>query len=228
MEVNYMKETDLYEPCKTYLENQGFEVKAEVGSADVMAVKNDYVVIIELKLNISLKLIYQAIDRQKLADKVYVCLPKSVITKNRSSYKSFILLLKRLEIGLIVVNQDVVEVMVETFGFDLKKSKAQSKKRKLTLLNEFTSRKSNQNVGGSNGKKMTAYKEKVIEIAKYLEEFGEKSPKEIMNYTGIKEASGMLRKNYYQWFLNPKRGSYVLSEIGKNDLAAMRQEKMLK
>ncbi|HBT59926.1 MAG TPA: hypothetical protein DEA45_03770 [Acholeplasmataceae bacterium] len=219
-----MKETDLYEPCQVLLEDQGFEVKAEVGSCDIMAIKDDYVVIIELKLSISLKLIYQAIDRQKFADKVYVCLPKKATTSNRSSLKSFILLLKRLEIGLIVVDEGVAEVRLETFGFDFKKSIAQAKKKKVKLLNEFALRKTNQNVGGTNGKKMTAYKEKVIEIAKYLEEFGDKSPKYIINYTGIKETPGMLRKNYYGWFLNPRRGSYTLSELGKKDLDSMTKE----
>ena len=222
-----MKEVDLYEPCKNLLEEQGFQVKAEVHSCDIMAVKDDYIVIIELKLGISLKLVYQAIDRQKLADKVYVALPSTAINSNRANLKNFINLLKRLELGLISVNMDKAEIIVETFGFDLKKSVSASKKKKERLLKEFTLRKSDQNLGGSKGKKMTAYKERVIEIAKYLDEFGEKSPKEIMMYTGIKDTPNILRKNYYLWFINVKRGIYRLSEIGKRDLNELKKREDL-
>ena len=212
------KETDLYDPCKTLLESLGYQVKAEVGAIDIMAIKDDYMVIVELKLKISLKLIYQAIDRQKLADKVYIALPKTVLNQTKSNVKHFLNLLKRLEIGLIVVSNNQAEVLVETFGFDLKRSITASKKKKEKLMKEFTLRKSDMNVGGTKSKKMTHYKEKVIEIAKYLREFGQKSPKEIGLYTGIKDTPNILRKNYYMWFINVERGIYQLSEIGKKAL----------
>ena len=212
------KETDLYDPCKTLLESLDYQVKAEVGAIDIMAIKDDYMVIVELKLKISLKLIYQAIDRQKLADKVYIALPKTVINQTKSNVKHFLNLLKRLEIGLIVVSNNQAEVLVETFGFDLKRSITASKKKKEKLMKEFTLRKSDMNVGGTKSKKMTHYKEKVIEIAKYLREFGQKSPKEIVLYTGIKDTPNILRKNYYMWFINVERGIYQLSEIGKKAL----------
>ena len=212
------KETDLYDPCKTLLESLDYQVKAEVGAIDIMAIKDDYMVIVELKLKISLKLIYQAIDRQKLADKVYIALPKTVLNQTKSNVKHFLNLLKRLEIGLIVVSNNQAEVLVETFGFDLKRSITASKKKKEKLMKEFTLRKSDMNVGGTKSKKMTHYKEKVIEIAKYLREFGQKSPKEIVLYTGIKDTPNILRKNYYMWFINVERGIYQLSEIGKKAL----------
>ena len=218
-----MKETDLYEPCKALLESRGYQVKAEIGKVDIAAIKEDYLVIIELKLNISLKLIYQAIDRQKIADKVYIALPKKVVSNQKTNVKHFINLLKRLEIGLIIVDKDYAEVMIETFGFDLKRSITSSKKQKDQLLKEFSLRKSNINVGGTKGKKMTVYKEKVISIANYLEEFGEKSPIEIIRFTGIKETPNILRKNYYLWFYKVDRGVYKLSEIGYKELAKIKE-----
>ena len=36
-----MRETDLYEPIKQLLESQGYEVKGEVGPADVVAVRGE-------------------------------------------------------------------------------------------------------------------------------------------------------------------------------------------
>jgi len=218
-----LKETDLYEPCKALLESRGYQVKAEIGKVDIAAIKEDYLVIIELKLNISLKLIYQAIDRQKIADKVYIALPKKVVSNQKTNVKHFINLLKRLEIGLIIVDKDYAEVMIETFGFDLKRSITSSKKQKDQLLKEFSLRKSNINVGGTKGKKMTVYKEKVISIANYLEEFGEKSPIEIIRFTGIKETPNILRKNYYLWFYKVDRGVYKLSEIGYKELAKIKE-----
>lgn len=126
-----MTESELYQPCKILLETMGFMVKAEVGPVDILAVKEDYTIIVELKLNISLKLIYQAIDRQKLADKVYVALPSSVIAKQKANVKYFTNLLKRLEISLISVTKNKAEIVVETFGFDVQKSITSSKRKKV-------------------------------------------------------------------------------------------------
>jgi len=36
-----MRETTLYEPIKLFLEMQGYEVKAEIVGADVVAVRGD-------------------------------------------------------------------------------------------------------------------------------------------------------------------------------------------
>ena len=53
-----MLETELFNPIKIYLEKQGFKVKGEIDSIDVLAIKEDYIISIELKNHITLKLIY--------------------------------------------------------------------------------------------------------------------------------------------------------------------------
>ena len=59
-----MKESELYAPLKAHFEAQGYEVKGEVGAADVMARRGaDPAVIIELKLAFSLTLFHQALER---------------------------------------------------------------------------------------------------------------------------------------------------------------------
>ena len=58
-----MLETDLYLPLKTWFENQGFEVRGEVNHCDLVAQRGDDLVVVELKLKPSLKLLYQAADR---------------------------------------------------------------------------------------------------------------------------------------------------------------------
>lgn len=39
--MSTLRETDLYPPVKLFLEAQGFEVKAEIGAADVVARRGD-------------------------------------------------------------------------------------------------------------------------------------------------------------------------------------------
>ena len=52
-----MRETDLYAPIKSFLETQGYEVKAEVAAADVVACRvGEDPLIVELKTSFSLAL----------------------------------------------------------------------------------------------------------------------------------------------------------------------------
>ena len=72
-----LSETALYVPVKQLLEGQGYEVKGEVGAADIVAVRDrEDPVIVELKTSFSLTLYHQAIDRQHITDAVYIAVPK--------------------------------------------------------------------------------------------------------------------------------------------------------
>jgi hypothetical protein len=71
-----LRETDLYPPVKTWLESLGYQVKAEIGAADIMALRGDDMVIVELKRAFSLALLLQGVERQRLTDLVYVALPE--------------------------------------------------------------------------------------------------------------------------------------------------------
>jgi hypothetical protein len=71
------RETDLYGPVKAYLEGQGFEVKAEVGAADVVACRpEEDPLIVELKTGFSLTLFHQAVQRQAVSEAVYLAVPR--------------------------------------------------------------------------------------------------------------------------------------------------------
>lgn len=212
-----MKETELYNPVKEFLEKLGFSVKGEIGEVDVFAMNGEISIAVELKLNISLKLIYQAIQRQKIADYVYIAVPKRAIKSHKNNYKSLKLLLKRLSIGLIIVEQSLIKVVIEARDYDLAISKNKSKK-KTKILKEFTNRKKTLNIGGSNGKKITAYREKVIKIALIMQDNEIYSPLFLRKKTEIVETAAILQKNYYKWFIRVKRGQYVLSEVAKIEL----------
>ena len=213
-----MKETDLYKPVKELLESLGYHVKGEIGSLDIFGVNQDQTVAVELKTTISLKLIYQAIDRQKLVNMTYIAVPYEALKSHKKQMKSLHSLLKRLGIGLIEVKNEKAEISIDPISnSDIKHYKKNGKRRE-KLVKEFNNRENNQNLGGTQGKKITAYKEKVIRIAYLLEKMGSASPKELQNQLGINDVGTILIKNYDQWFERTGRGIYTLSSIGLKEL----------
>jgi len=76
-----IKETQLYAPVKAYFTALGYEVKGEVGAADLVAVpkgapEGAEPIIVELKTSFSLTLFHQAINRQSMSDQVYIAVPR--------------------------------------------------------------------------------------------------------------------------------------------------------
>lgn len=221
-----MKETELYEPIKVYLEKLGYIVKGEVGAIDIFAMKDEQSIAIELKNQITLKLIYQAIERQKIADDVYIAVPKSALKSHQINYRSFILLLKRLSLGLIIVQNDSISVLLDPSEYDLELSKKRNKKKHIKLIKEFKNRSSDLNIGGSRGKKMTVYREKTILIAQTIQEYKILSPKLIKEMTGIAETPSILQKNYYGWFYRVRQGLYALTDQGILEIDGLKISKI--
>lgn len=208
-----MKETDLYPLLKTYLEELGFTVQAEVNNIDVVAIKDDVMVIVEMKTQLNLKLIYQGCQRQKMSDNVYLAVPK---LNNKKTLKERLHILRRLNLGLLEVNLEkgTVEALIDPTEFVFRRSK----RNKQRLLKEMSRRVTNINVGGTTKEKLvTAYRESAIKIAYYLKD-GEKSTKEIRELSGVLKATSFLQKNYYNWFNRVSRGVYELSNLGKSEL----------
>ena len=152
-----MAETDLYAPVKRFLEAQGYVVKSEVKSCDVVGVRgDDPPVIVELKTGLTLQLFYQAMDRLLLSDTVYMAIPRP----KRAVPVEAVKLSKRLGLGLIVVAKSgTVEVLADPAPY----APRQHAKRKSALLKEFHKRKGDPNIGGSTKTKlMTAYKQDAL------------------------------------------------------------------
>ncbi len=214
------KETDLYQPVKSFLEKSGYNVKAEVKSCDIVAMKNDEIIIIELKLSFNLELIFQIIDRQKKCDSVYAALPLPEDYFKNSKWKSVKNLLRRLNAGLIFISENGnVQIVFHPADFDSKKSRSANMKHRRAIINEFESRSFDGNTGGSTRKKlMTAYRESCVKIAAFLKKHKKASPKD-MNEIGIetKKAQMILIRNYYGWFDHPENGIYCLSKLGKKE-----------
>jgi len=207
-----MKETDLYPLLKTYLEELGFTVQAEVNNVDVVAIKEDVLLIVEMKTQLNLKLIYQGCQRQKISDIVYLAVPT---LNNKKTLKERLHVLRRLNLGLLEVNLEkgTVEALIDPTEFVFRRSKRNKQK----LLKEMSKRVTNINIGGTNNKLVTSYRESAIKIAYYLQD-GEKTTKELRELSGVLKATSFLQKNYYNWFERVHRGVYGLSDQGKMEL----------
>lgn len=220
---NKFREEDFYIPIRNHLTGLGYTVRSEVSHCDVAAVKDDELVIVEMKKSLNLEVIIQAVLRQRMADKVYIAVPKpgrGILTKR---WKNICHLLRRLEIGLILVSsvrEDSVDVQFEPGVFDRNTSIRLGKRKRGRLVYEFNERHGDYNTGGSTGKKLvTAYREKSIHIACCLEKYGELSPKQLrLLGTDDKKTLDILGDNHYGWFERVSRGIYRLTEKGKQEI----------
>lgn len=206
-----MKEIDMYKPLKKFLESNGYLVHSEVENVDVMAQKDDELLIVEMKTTFNLQLIYQLIERLKIADKVYAYIPLGKGGRWPKSYKRMCGLLKRLGCGLLTLDQHTRKQVVLEFEPTEFSSRKNYTKKKLAI-DEFQARSVDLNQGGSTRELLfTAYKEKAIRIAMYLFENGASSISEIKENLEIDKTVNILNKNYLRWFERTTRGVYQLT-----------------
>ena len=222
-ELPKIYETDLYKPVQKYFIKEGYEVYGEVKDCDVTAVRDEEIIIIELKRSFNLALLMQAVQRQKVAELVYIAVPRPSFSMYSKKWKNICHIIKRLELGLIIVlllgDKSEVEVVFHPSTFDRVKSRQRNKKKKCGIISEIEGRSGDFNIGGCTRKKIiTAYKENSIYIACCFEKFGSLSPKKLREIgTGDKTLS-ILDKNYYGWFQKCSRGIYTISEMGREEL----------
>lgn len=212
-----MLEKDMYEGIKKYLNSQGYDVKAEVLNTDITAIRDDEVIVIEMKKTLNTRLIYQGCDRQRICDYVYLAIIEPTKKIQRSSqFKEKVYIIRRLQLGLLFVNleDDKIVPFLDPKTYTFRQNKI--KKRK--LLKEFEQRITSFNVGGvTKTKIITAYRERAIRIAYYLSEQPMKL-KDLKAITQEDKCSSILQKNFYGWFERVERGIYVLTPLGKEEL----------
>lgn len=206
-----MKETDLFIPVRTLLMSMGYDVQGEIGAADVFAKHESSLIIVELKLQVTLKLIYQAIERQKITPYVYIAIPNTIYINHLKNNPQFHELMKLLKLGLIIVKQKDATIIIEPNASYAIKPKAQ--KRRL-MEKEFDNRDQHLTLGGTKEKRMTHYREQVIEVAKALYSLHEASAKTLKAYTQIEKTTDILNDNYDGLFIKKEKGLYVLSPLG--------------
>jgi len=214
-----MAEVDLYPPIKRYLEKQGYVVKGEIDACDVVAVRGDEPpVVVELKTQLNLALILQAVDRLALSSAVYIAfrVGKGHSASWRSRQKQVKGLLRRLGLGLLTVTtRGRVVAELDPAPYRPRKSKD----RQTRLLKEFAERVGDPVQGGSaNGERLTAYRQDVLRCARELAASGVLKAKIVRDRTGVERAGTILIDNHYGWFERVKLGHYALSPKGQGEL----------
>jgi hypothetical protein len=226
-----MAESDLYPPVRDWLEANGYTVRAEVRGCDVVAVRGDDLVAIELKSRLTLALLAQGARRQRHADSVYVAVPRPA---NRALWtrrsRDTLHLLRRLELGLLFVSQrrgrrrPPVEVVLHPVAFE--RHRRHDERR--AVLTEVAARSMDLNRGGSRGTPLvTAYREAALRVARALAERGPSSPRQLRAAGTGERTLAILSGNVYGWFERVARGLYRLGPRGARalreygDLAAL-------
>lgn len=206
-------ETQLYTPVKAWLEGLGFEVKSEVGPADVVALRNgDEPLVVELKTTFSLTLLQQAVARQAVTDQVYVAVPRWKGKAGWRAFKGNIGLCKRLGLGVLSVRFDTGAVQVHCDPAEFRPRR--SKVRRAALLKEFETRAGDPNAGGTRGQVMTAYKQDALRCVAHLAAHGPSSGASVAKATGVMRATRIMADNHSGWFYRVARGLYAVSELG--------------
>ncbi len=212
------KETELFNAVYHFFKDQGYQVRAEVNKCDVVAVKDEQVVIVELKLKLNLELILQVSDRLRLTKDVYACIPKKEINLFTKKGKHRMHLLRTLGIGLLVVDVNKDEYTIKEHlkpqVRDPEVLRKRNKKKRESLLKEFAGRESLNNVGGSTRVTInTAYRSQATKLALYIAT-DQKTTKELREYFDNPKVVQILQKNFYGWFERVDRGVYKLTEKG--------------
>ena len=222
-DYNARLEGALYPPLKQFLERQGYEVKGEVRGCDLVARRADEPpVIVELKLRFNLPLVLQGIDRLALTERVYLAVPRperhargGPLAPERPEIRK---LCRRLGLGLILVGltRKTVEILEEPVPYRPR----QAKSRALRLLDEFSRRVGDANVGGAVGVPVvTAYRQDALRCARVLSLYGPMRPGVLRALAGVPRAARILQRNVYGWFDRIERGTYRLTPEGDQALS---------
>jgi hypothetical protein len=216
-----MKEIDLYDPVKRFLESQGYEVKGEIRECDIMAVRGtEDPVVVELKLAFSLDVLLQAVNRLSISSVVYIGIPSSCRAFRKRRYR-IIKLMRMLGIGLLLIMVNSKRSRVDVVLDPSEYHPRIHPRRRGQLLGEFEHRRGDPMPGGSAKRRgmMTAYRQKAIRIAQYLTEHGPTKASVIAKTIEESEVRPILYRNVYGWFDRLGEGIYQISPRGMTDLA---------
>lgn len=207
-----MRESDLFSPVKELFSAMGCKVNAEVVNCDMTALKDDELIIIELKRSLSVTLLAQALERQKTGAAVYIAVPKPKKYAPRK-FRDTLYVLKKLELGLIFVTLrdkdcSFAEIIYNPQTF---KPVQINKKARAKILKEISGREQDNNIGGITHRKVaTAFTEKNIFVACIAKKYNTVTPRLAKEITGT-DCGALLNRNYYGWFEKLERGVYAIS-----------------
>jgi len=219
------RETELYQPLKTFFECQGFRVGGEVHACDLVAQRGDQLILVEMKKVFNLDVVLQGIERQRLSHDVYLAV-ESPLGRSRKRWRKMVRLCRLLGLGLLTVTfsprrkkkallAGIVDVELEPEPY---KPRIEIKKR-VRLLAEFSKRCGDFNTGGCTRRKIvTAYRQEALSLAWQLGAKGPSNVKVLRDAAKSAKAQSILFKNYYGWFERVDRGVYSLTTAGQDAL----------
>lgn len=213
-----MRETELDPPVRAYLQSHGYEVHAEVRGCDLTASKGEDLIVVELKTSPSMGLLVQAVDRQRVADSVYVAVPEP--KRTGKPWRGVQRVLRRLELGLLVVRHSagaarVVKVL-DPGPYQMRRDG----RRRRAIIQEMAARSADLNTGGSSRVPlMTAYRERAVHLAYLLNEHGPSSPGALRRLGASQRCGEVLYANHYGWFSRVERGVYDVTDVGRQGIA---------
>ena len=205
-------ETALYPPLKAFLEAQGFTVKGEICSCDIVAVRGEeppLLVIVEMKLSFTLELLLQAVDRMAVADEVWLAVTAS--RRGRDRDRRVHRLCRLLGLGLLTVNvsSGLVSIVAEPEPY---RPRVNARKRQ-RILKEHGARRGDPATGGSTRQPiMTAYRQRALACAAGLQA-GPLRPRDLRAVAS--DAGTILLRNVYGWFERIEPGVYRLGPAGE-------------
>jgi len=209
-----LKETDLYLPVREYLEKHGYLVRSEVKHCDIAAIKNDDLIVVEMKTSANMRLLVQATDRLKLTEAVYVAVPEP--RRRDKHWRGIARVLRSLELGLLTVHFSDLGTRVQLEFDPLPYQRKKQTRQRRAVIQEIADRSGEYNTGGSVGIKLvTAYRENAILVACALAEIGPSSPRELRGLGTGERTLGILSNNHYNWFQRIARGTYQLTSQGE-------------
>jgi hypothetical protein len=224
---NACAEAALYLPVKQFFERQGYEVKGEVRGCDLVARRGSGPpVIVELKLRFNLPLVLQGIDRLAMTERVYLAVPRperrargGPLPPERPEIRK---LCRRLGLGLILVGltRKTVAILEEPVPYRPR----QARSRTLRLVDEFSRRIGDANIGGAVGVPLvTAYRQDALRCARALALGGPMRAAALRVAANVPGAARILQRNVYGWFERIERGIYRLAPEGDQALSRFAQ-----
>jgi hypothetical protein len=164
-----IKESDIAQICVEYFSYLNYDVYKEVTMngkggrrSDIYAMNDDISIIVEVKLNFSLKVIEQAYSWRNNANKAYICVPKPKHS-DRKSHMFGKRVCEELGIGVIVIdffNAACVIDVESIFHENIKKP----------VLYES---QKNSVAGNNESKYHSAFKETCLNIDNYMKDINE-------------------------------------------------------
>ncbi len=221
MHGGFALEQELYSPVKAFLHTRGWDVKAEVQGWDGAACRDGKLLAVEMKLTLNLEVILQAVQRQRVADTVYIAVPVKRAAMRTQRWRDTLELLKRLNIGLLAVTMAEgghdVEELIEPVESQGPAARGHAVRRRIRVLQELNGRSGDYNTGGVHKVKLvTAYREAALQLASKLADSGPMSAKQLKPDGQKSRATyNILTANHYNWFQKLGGGLFDITDAGR-------------